>query len=118
RVTKLEGTESYRSVGALWVLGEAVGPTPDGGMSVSLTTLGWDPHKGRFVGTWVGSSMPSLWVYDGELDADGRALSLHSDGPAMDGTDALVPYKDVIEFIDDNTRSLTGHTKTADGRWK
>src|SRR5690606_22199932 len=68
RVTRLEGTENYRSVGALWVVGESVGPLPEGGMHVSLTTLGWDPQKGRFTGAWIGSSMPFLWVYDGELD--------------------------------------------------
>ncbi len=118
RVTHLVGTETYRAVGPLWVLGEAVGPTPDGGASVSLMTLGWDPTKSRFVGTWIGSSMPYLWVYDGELDASGRMLSLYSDGPAMDGSTALVPYRDVIEFIDDNTRTLTGSTKAEGGTWK
>jgi hypothetical protein len=118
RLTRIEGTESYRAIGALWVQGEAVAPEHDGsGMSVSITTLGWDPGKGRFVGTWLGSTMPQLWVYDGEIDADGRVLSLYCEGPSMDGTGALAPYKDVIEFLDDNRRTLTGHTKNADGHW-
>ena len=117
RMTKVEGTETYRALGSLWVQGEAVGPLPDGGMSVSQTTLTWDPARKRFAGTWVGSVMPYLWVYDGELDGDGRRLLLHSQGPAMDGTNALIPYLDVIEFVDDNTRTLTGHTKAADGTW-
>jgi hypothetical protein len=118
RVTHLEGTETYRAIGPLWVQGEAVGPMPDGGMSVSLTTLGWDPQKGRYVGTWVGSPMPSLWVYDGELDTSGRVLSLYSTGPAMDGSGGLVPYKDVIQFVDDNTRTLTGHARATNGEWE
>lgn len=118
RMTKVEGTETYRAIGPLWVQGEAVGPIPDGSMSVSQTTLTFDPKTGRFVGTWVGSTMPYLWIYDGELDASGRKLSLYSRGPAMDGTAALEPYLDVIEFVDDNTRTLTGHTKDAEGRWK
>jgi hypothetical protein len=118
RMTKIHGTESYRAIGSLWVQGEAVAPLHDGsGMSVSLTTLGWNPDTGRFVGTWIGSMMPYLWVYDGELDAGGQTLSLYCEGPAMDGSGALVPYKDVITFIDDNTRTLSGHTKDADGRW-
>jgi hypothetical protein len=117
RVTTIEGTEVFRAIGPLWVQGEAVSPLPDGGMSMSLMTLGWDPAKGRFVGTWVGSVMPTLWVYDGELEPDGQTLSLYSEGPAMDGTSGLVPYKDVVAFIDDNTRTLTGHTKAADGAW-
>jgi len=117
RVTHLEGTETFRAIGSVWVLGEAVGPMPGGGMSVSLMTLGWDPKKGRFVGTWVGSPMTHLWVYDGELDASGQELSLYSEGPAMDGSENVEPYKDVIRFIDDNTRTLTGHTRAADGIW-
>ena len=118
RMRKVEGTETFRAIGALWVQGEAVGPLPDGsGMSVSITTLGWDPSRDRFVGTWVSSTMPSLWVYEGELDAGGQRLALYSEGPAMDGTAGLVPYMDVIEFVDDNHRTLTGHTKGPDGRW-
>ncbi len=118
RMTKIEGTETFRAIGALWVQGEAVNPMPEGGMAVSQMTLGWDPATGRFVGTWLGSMMPVLWVYDGELDATGQALSLYSEGPAMDGSSRREPYKDVITFVDDNTRTLTGHTKDADGRWK
>jgi hypothetical protein len=117
KVTRLEGTESYRAVGPLWVVGESVGSTPEGNLHVAITTIGWDTTKARFVGTWVGSSMPYLWAYDGELDADGRALSLYSDGPAMDGSGALVPYKDVHRFLDDTSRTLTAYTKRADGQW-
>jgi hypothetical protein len=118
QMTTVEGTETYRAIGPLWVQGEAVGPIADGGMTVSQTTLTFDPATNRFAGTWVGSMMPYLWIYDGELDASGRRLSLYSKGPSMDGTGGLEPYLDVIEFIDDNTRTLTGHTKDAEGRWK
>ncbi len=117
KVTRLEGTESYRAVGPFWVVGESVGSMPDGDLHVSLTTLGWDPGKGRFVGTWIGSSMPVLWAYDGELDEAGRSLSLYSDGPAMDGSDAVIPYRDVMTFVDDNTRTRTAYTKDAGGQW-
>ncbi|MFO7303597.1 MAG: DUF1579 domain-containing protein [Acidobacteriota bacterium] len=117
KATRLEGTETYRAIGAYWVVGEAVSPTHDGNLHVSQTTLGWDPARKRFVGSWIGSSMPYLWVYDGELDESGNALALYSEGPAMDGSGAIVPYKDVIAFIDDNTRTLTGHTKGPDGQW-
>jgi hypothetical protein len=117
RLTRIEGTETFRAIGPLWVQGNAVNPMPEGGMAESLMTLGWDPTTGRFVGTWVGSMMPTLWVYDGELDTTGQVLSLYSNGPAMDGSGTLVPYKDEIRFIDDNTRTLTGHTRTPDGNW-
>lgn len=117
RMTRLEGTEVYRALGPLWVQGESVGPMPDGSAGVSQTTLTWDPQKKRFVGTWIGSMMPHLWVYAGDLDATGQTLSLYSEGPAIDGSDRLEPYKDVIHFLDDNRRTLTGHTRDAAGTW-
>ena len=42
---------------------------PGGGTATTMMTLGDDPQKKRFVGTWVGSMMTYLSVYDGELDA-------------------------------------------------
>lgn len=113
----LSGTEVFRTIGEYWVHGEAQGPGMDGKPSASIMTLGFDPAKGRFVGSWIGSMMPLFWVYDGELDPDGRILRLYSTGPAFDGSAGTEPYMDVIEFIDDDHRTLSGHTKNADGVW-
>jgi hypothetical protein len=117
RVTRIEGTEAFRAIGPLWVQGESVGSLPDGGVSISQITLTWDVARERFAGTWINSTMTFVWIYDGELDPDGQALSLYSDGPAMDDSGEIVPYKDVMRFVDDNTRTLTGHTQAADGTW-
>ena len=45
-------------------------------VGTTLMTLGYDPRKKRFVGTFVGSMMTNLWIYDGELDKDERVLTL------------------------------------------
>ena len=111
------GVETFRAIGEYWVQGEAQGPGMDGGQSVSLMTLGFDPKKGRFVGSWVGSMMPIIWVYDGALDPGGKILRLYADGPAFDGSDRTETYMDVIEFLDDDHRTLAGHTKNAEGVW-
>jgi hypothetical protein len=58
---KFKGTESVRSVGGLWVFFEGRGEMPDGGEATTFMTLGYDPQKGRYVGTWVGSMMTYLW---------------------------------------------------------
>ena len=114
---KSTGTESVRPLGDLWILGEGQGEMPGCGSVTTLVTLGFDPQKQRYVGTWIGSMMNYLWVYDGELDADKKVLTLNSDGPAMTGEGKMAKYKDVIEFRHDDHRVLTSHMLGDDGQW-
>ena len=46
---------------------------PGDGFGQTLMTLGFNPQTERYVGTWVGSMMAHLWVYDGWLDEAARA---------------------------------------------
>ena len=115
-----EWTESVRSLGGLWILAEGKGEMPEGGPASSMMTIGYDPQKGRFVGTWIGSMMTWLWVYDGSLDEAGRVLTLESEGPSMnpDAGGKLMKYKDVIEFKSDDHRVMTSHMLRDDGEWQ
>jgi hypothetical protein len=115
--SKCEGSESVRSLGGLWILAEGQGEMPGGGAATSMLTLGYDPQKQRYVGTWVGSMMTHLWVYDGVLDADGRVLTLNTEGPGMTADGKMAQYKDVIEFKSDDHRVLTSHMLSDDGEW-
>jgi hypothetical protein len=45
-------------------------------------SIGWDPERGRFIGTFPSSMMAYLWLYDGVLEADGRVLTLSAEGPS------------------------------------
>jgi hypothetical protein len=117
REQTFRGTETFQAVGNYWVQGRAEGAGMDGGPSAAIMTLGFDPAKARFVGSWIGSMMPIIWVYDGELDPGGKILRLYADGPAFDGSNRIEPYMDVVEFIDDDYRTLSGHTKNAEGVW-
>ena len=112
---KFTGTESVRSLGDLWFVAEGQGEMPCGGAATTLLTLGFDPHKKRYVGTWIGSMMPHLWVYDGALDAAGRVLTLAAEGPNAEGK--LTQIKDVIEVTSDDHRVLTSHMLGEDGEW-
>jgi hypothetical protein len=80
-------------------------------------TLGYDPARKRFVGTWVGAMMPYQWVYNGELDASGNVLTLNCEGPAFDGSGKMMPYRDVHEFLSDDHRQLKAYTQSEDGTW-
>ena len=116
-----KGTESVRSLGGLWILAEGRGEMPDGGSATMLMTIGYDPGKKRYVGTWVGSMMTHLWLYDGELDASRTVLTLNSEGPDMSPGAApgkLAKYKDVIEIKGADHRILTSYCLGADGKWQ
>lgn len=115
---KSTGTETVRSLGGLWVLAEGQGEMPCAGQATTLMTLGYDSQKQRYVGTWIGSMMTYLWVYDGELDGSETTLTLNSDGPVMTGEEKLGKYKDVIEFKSDDHRVLTSHMLGDDGQWQ
>ena len=82
-----------------------------------LMTLGYDPEKKQYVGTWVGSMMSYLWVYDGSLDAEEKVLTLNAEGPSCAGDGKSAKYKDVIEVKSDGHRVLTSHMLGDDGEW-
>ena len=91
---------------------------PDGGPATTLMTLGYDPQTKRVVGTWVGSMMTHMWVYDAELDPAGKVLALNSEGPSMEDDGTTSRYQDVIEFKSDDHRVLTARVQGADGQWQ
>lgn len=119
----LIGTETVRSLDGIWIVAEGRGDMPGGGAATMITTLGYDPRRKHYVGTWIGSMMDYLWVYDGELDASGTKLTLSAEGPAMDAEGKTDPdgktaqYRDVIEFLSDDHRTLAAYVQGDDGEW-
>lgn len=116
--TKTTGTESVRSLGGLWTVAESEGEMPGGGTSTAIMTLGYDPERKRYVGTWIGAMMTHLWLYEGSLDASERVLTLDCEGPSMKGDGAMARYQDVIEIESDDHRVLRSHVLSEDGTWK
>jgi hypothetical protein len=112
-----KGTESVRSIGGLWIVAEGQGEMPGGGAATTMMTLGYDPQKKRYLGTWVGSMMTHLWLYDGALDAAGKVLTLDTKGPNMAAEGKMAKFKDVIELKSDDHRVLTSHMLGDDGKW-
>jgi hypothetical protein len=115
---KTAGTESVRSLGGFWTVAESEGEMPGGGVSNAIMTLGYDPQKKRYVGTWVGGMMTHLWLYEGSLDAGEKVLTLTSQGPSMKGDGTLADYRDVIEIKSDDHRVMTSHVQGEDGTWQ
>ena len=111
-------TESGRSLHGLWILVEGQGETPGGSAATTVMTLGYDPRKERFVGTFIGSFMTHLWIYEGTLDASGKILTLDTEGPDMSTPGRMAKYKDVIEIKSDDHRVLTSRMQGEDGEWR
>ena len=106
------GTETVRSLDGIWFIAEGkgeIGPT--------IMTLGYDPDKKKYVGTFVGSMMTDLWLYEGEVDPSGNVLVLDTEGPSFSGDGSRVPYKDSMEFISEDHRVLTSRVQGVDAQW-
>ena len=115
--TKSYGTERVRMVGGLWMVGEGQGEMPGGGTATMIMTLGYDPQKKKYLGTWIGSMMTHMWHYDGEMDASGRILTLSAEGPSMAGDGTMAKYQDIIEIKSKDHRTLSSRVLGPDGTW-
>lgn len=112
-----KSTEIVRSIGGLWTVCEGLGEMPGGGMATTIMTLGYDPAKKRFVGTFIGSMMTHQWVYEGHLDAASKVLTLDTEGPSFAADGKLAKYQDIIEIKSPDHRTLTARTLGEDGQW-
>ncbi len=107
---------TMRKLGELWVVGDIEGDTPGGTPARSIISLGFDPVKNQFVGSFISSMMTHLWPYAGTLDAAKKVLTLDSSGPGFDGsTDAK--YQDIIEIVEAGHYIMRSQTLSAEGDW-
>jgi hypothetical protein len=114
---KFTGTEQIRGVGALWILCEGKGIMPGGGDATMFLTIGYDPAKGHFVGSWIGSMMANMWVYKGELNAARNTLTLDTEGPSMTQEGKLTKYRETIVVKSENERTFSSSMLADDGSW-
>jgi Protein of unknown function (DUF1579) len=125
--SKMKGTEVVRclghsescSLGGLWIIAEGMGEGSDASSGKTMTTmmtLGFDPQSDRFVGTFIGTMMTHLWIYNGSLDATEKVLTLDTEGPNF-AQGAMTKYKDIIEFVSTDHRIMTSQILGDDGNW-
>ncbi len=119
---KATGRETVRAIGDLWIVAEGEGEMPGGGLMKSVMTLGYDPLRAKFVGTWIGSPMAHMFVYEGELaDAAGNTparLPLTTLGPSFADPTKMATYQDVLELHPDGQRMLYAQLLGDDGNWQ
>lgn len=112
---KSTGSETVRSLGEVWIVSEGDNETPDGQPAKTIMTLGFDPKKNRFVGTFVASVMTHLWIYEGKLE--NNVLTLDCEGPSFADPSKTSKYQDIIEVKDENHRVLRSQVLGDDGKW-
>ncbi|TVQ61823.1 MAG: DUF1579 domain-containing protein [Phycisphaerales bacterium] len=116
--TKHGGTEHVRSLGGLWIVADGKGPMPDGeGEANMMLTLGYDPEKKCYVGSWVGSMMTNMWTYKGHINDAGTTLTLETEGPNMMEPGKTARYREAIEFNNNDHRVFTSSAQGPDGKW-
>jgi hypothetical protein len=114
---KHKGSQSVRSVGGVWIQGEGKWQMPDGRPATTFLTLGYDTAKKQFVGTFIGSMMTYLWVYNGGLDAAEKVLTLDVEGPSFADPTRTARYQDLIEVVSDDHHILHSQVLADNGQW-
>ena len=113
---KCKGSERVRSLGGFWIVGE--GESEVMGIKMqSVLTLGYDPEKKKYIGTWVDSMTNHLWKYEGTLDADRNVLTLEAEGPSFTDPRKHAKYRDVITLESKDHKVLTSSVQSEDGLW-
>ncbi|CDZ31273.1 ABC-type uncharacterized transport system, permease and ATPase component [Neorhizobium galegae bv. officinalis] len=111
--------EVCRALNGIWFVAEGSGEMPGGGgPATTILTLGYDPAKGKYVGTWLGTMMNHLWVYEGEVSDDGSTLNLYTSGPDFANPGKTGDYREQIIFTDDDHRTFNSSAKQPDGTWQ
>lgn len=110
--------ERVRSLRGLWVIAESDGEMPGGSAATTVMTLGYDLRRQRYVGSWIGTMMTHMWVYEGHLDASGKVLTLDCEGEDFEQPGRMARYQDIITLKSPDHRLLTARMQGADGQWK
>jgi len=115
---RTDGTESVKSVGGLWAFGQGHSKMPDGKAMENYWTLGYDVSFKEYRGCWFASVSSHLWKQTGTLSADGKRMTLDCVGPNMVVDGETANYRDVVEVVDANHRTLTSYGPGETGEWQ
>jgi hypothetical protein len=113
---KSKTVECIRPVGGFWIVididAEMMGAPFHG-----IQTLGYDPKKKTFTGTWVDSVSCVVWTYTGTLNKERTALTLYTEGPCPTSPNKLTNVKDVLEIKDRTHKLYTSYILDKHGDW-
>lgn len=113
---KCKNTETCKTIGGFWIQSNMKADMA--GMPINgIMTVGYDPARKKFVGNWVDSCFPFMWVYEGSVDSTGKILTLESEGPNMTEPGKMAKYRDVTEFKSADHKIMTSYVEKSPGEW-
>jgi hypothetical protein len=111
-----KGRSSAKMLGGFWVVIEA--ETDMMGMKINaLQTIGYDPARKRYIGTWVDSMFNHKWDYVGTVDDAGKKLTLEAEGPNFMAEGKTAKFRDSYEFKSPDHIEATSSMQGEDGKW-
>ena len=111
---KSKGANRDRMLGGFWLISE--GGNDAMGYKFQLT-LGYDPQKKKYIGTWADSMTSFLWQYEGTVNPAGNILTLNTEGPTPMAPDQRTKFREVTEFKNKDLRVFTSSMQGPDGKW-
>ncbi|CAN5563435.1 DUF1579 domain-containing protein [soil metagenome] len=111
------GSENCIDFGGLWAIADGKNQMPGGGEMAYKVGLGYDVSFNAYRAFMVMSMSSHLWKYDGTLSDDGKTMTLDCEGPDMEVDGKTAHYRDTIEIIDADHRTLTSTAPGEDGNW-
>jgi len=113
---KGKSTETAKMMGGFWLISNGTGEMMGMKMN-SVLTLGYDPDKKKYVGTWIDSMTSMLWKYEGSVDDAGKTLTLETEGPCMMKAGQMTKFKEVMQIIDKDNKVFSSSMLGDDGKW-
>jgi hypothetical protein len=113
---KCKGTAKARSLGGYWIVSENTAEML-GTKVNAVFTVGYDPAKKKYVGTWIDSMTNHMWKYEGSLDDAKKMLTLDAEGPSFTDPKKTAKFKDAYEVKSKDHLVLTGSMQGDDGKW-
>lgn len=113
---KCKGTMSARMLGKFWMVAESK-MDAFGAPMQAVQTIGYDPRKKKYIGTWVDSMMNHMWRYEGTVDAAGTTLTVEAEGPNFVAQGKATKFRDAYEFKSPDHIVATSSMLGEDGKW-
>ena len=79
--------------------------------------IAFDPQTGQATGDFIHWKHPTLWTYEGTVEADGR-LHLKSRGPSFGAAGEVADYDDVFEIVSADERRMISRMLGKDDQWR